>query len=48
MHVAMVGNCEGRLLELLGPPDQVGYPVRTVKEGILGMAMQMYERHFSL
>jgi hypothetical protein len=33
------------LLELLGPSDQVFDPVRAIEEGVLGMAMEVYEGH---
>ena len=45
MEVTVIGNGEGGLLEFQGTPDQVVNPVGAVEQRILGMTMEMYERH---
>ena len=45
VQVAVIGDREGRLLELLGPADQVVDPVRAVQQRVLGVAVEMDEGH---
>ena len=45
VHVAVIGDRQRRLLELLRAPDQVIDAVRAVEERVLGVAMQVDERH---
>jgi hypothetical protein len=45
MQVTVIGNSERWLLELQRALDQVINPVRAVKQRVLGMAVQMDERH---
>ncbi len=41
----MVGDREGRLFELDGPGYQVVDPVGAIEQGVLGVAVQVYEGH---
>ena len=41
----MIGNRQSRLFEQLGPRDQIIDAVGPIKERVLGVAMQMNERH---
>jgi hypothetical protein len=45
MHVAMIRDGKRGLLQLEGATDQVIDPVGAVEERVLGVAVQMYERH---
>ena len=45
VQITVIGNRQGGLLELLGPPDQVFDPVCAVEEGVFGMAVEVYEGH---
>ena len=45
VQVAVIGDRQGGLLELLGAPDQVIDPVGAVEERVFRVAMQMNEGH---
>lgn len=45
VQVAMIGDCERGLFELLGAQNQVIYSVRTVKKRVFGVAMEVDEGH---
>lgn len=45
VEVAMIGDSQRRLLELDSPPNEVVESVGAVEQGILGMAMEVDERH---
>ena len=45
VQVAVVGDREGRLFELLRSSDQVIDPVGTVEKRVLGVAMKVHEGH---
>ncbi len=45
VQITMVGNGDGRLLELLGARDQVIDAVGAIEEGVLGVTMQVNEGH---
>jgi hypothetical protein len=48
VHVAMIGDCEGRHFELERPFDQVIDSICAVEEGIFGVTVEMDEGHISL
>jgi hypothetical protein len=45
VEVAVVGDGERRLLELLRAANQIINPVRSIEERVLGVAMEMDEGH---
>src|SRR5918992_1477024 len=45
VEVTVVGNRERRLLELAGARDQALDPVGAVEKRVLGVTMEVYERH---
>jgi hypothetical protein len=46
VEVAMIRDGQRRLLELDSPPNEVFESVGAVEQRILGMAMEVDERHF--
>jgi hypothetical protein len=45
VEISMIGDREGRLLELEGPGDQVVDPVGAVEQRVLGMTVKVDEGH---
>jgi hypothetical protein len=45
MHVAVIGDGKGGLLELERPLDQVIDPICAVEEGVFGVTVKMNEGH---
>jgi hypothetical protein len=45
VHVTVIGDRERRHLEVLGALDQIVDTIRAVEERILGVAVQVNERH---
>jgi hypothetical protein len=45
VQVTVVGDRQGGLLEIKGAPDEIFDPVRAVEQGILRMAVEVYEGH---
>jgi hypothetical protein len=45
VQITVIGNCQGGLLVLLCPSDQIVDPVRAVEERVFGMAVEVYEGH---
>ncbi len=45
VHVAVVGDCEARHAQLLGPPEELLDIAHSVQDGVLRVDMKMYEGH---
>jgi hypothetical protein len=45
MHVAMVGDSQGGLLEFESPPDQLIDSICAVEERVLGVRVEMNKGH---
>ena len=43
VEISVIGDCEGRLFELLRAADQIANAIGTVEQRIFGMAVEMDE-----